>query len=66
MESENLSSVDLKGSSQSISRKYSLKHVLTKEQLEYDFRLHEIVDPLLHKCFRYKKLPENRSSTTNT
>ena len=29
------------------------------------FRLHEIVDPLLHKCFDYKKLPENRASTTN-
>ena len=28
--------------------------------------LHEIVDPLLHSCFEYKKLPENRASETNT
>jgi len=28
------------------------------------FRLHEIVDPLLHTCFEYKKLPENRASET--
>lgn len=31
---------------------------------EGHFRLHEIVDSLLHPCFEYKKLPGNRSSET--
>jgi hypothetical protein len=62
---------------QAIENKFSISPVIRWQKISTMYlpylrfpaiehrKLHKIIDPLLHTCFEYKKLPKNRASETN-